>query len=83
MEKTSQIFVYGTYQANGGMGTESQFDNGLNNAFYRFKEDGTYELLTSDYQKTGKWKYANDIFSIQINGAKEYQFEYNEIGRTW
>lgn len=69
-------FTVGAYISKGNLGTDSPFELPINNPFYFFFGDGTYKVILSEREMNGKWWYRNNIFSIQLENNKEYQFSY-------
>ena len=69
-------FLFGAYTSNGSLGTDSPFELSSNNPFYFFFGDGTYKVVLNEREMKGKWWYNMNMFFIQLENGKEYQFFY-------
>jgi hypothetical protein len=81
MNDVTLNFCCGTYTAVNDMGTDTPFISHTNYPFYVFEPDGTYKIFFGDNKRTGKWWTKDDLFFIQLENSKAYQFSYQEEER--
>jgi hypothetical protein len=76
MKITPPDFLIGAYTSKGSLGTDSPFELPSNNPFYFFFGDGTYIVILNERELKGKWWYNKNMFFIQLENGKGYQFFY-------